>query len=130
MTRAAAVLFSACLWFITTPARAQQAFTPSRLHDGRTPDFRGIWETRSTAYVNIEGHSALKGIPSAKSIVVDPPDGKIPCQAWALTKRDENFKNRLTADPGFRCAQAGIPRATYLGSPLQIVQSPGNFAIV
>lgn len=130
MTRAAVVLFSVCWWLVSTAAWAQQAFTPARLYDGRTPDFRGIWQTRSTAYVNIEGHPAVKGIPAATSIVVDPPDGKIPYQPWALSKRDENFRSRLTADPSSRCAQAGVPRATYLPSPLQIVQSPGNFAIV
>lgn len=130
MTRSAVVLICSGCWFLFNPAIAQQTFTPPRFHDGRTPDLRGIWETRSTAYVNIEGHPALKGIPASKSIIVDPPDGKIPYQPWALAKRDENFKNRVTADPGSRCAQAGVPRATYLPSPLQIVQSPGNFAIV
>ena len=29
-----------------------------------------------------------------------------------------------------KCYQAGVPRATYLPTPLQILQSPGNFAIV
>ena len=130
MTRAALMFFSACWWIIPAVAVAQQTFTPQRLYDGRTPDLRGIWETRSTAWVNIEGHPALKGIPAAKSIIVDPPDRKLPYQPWALAKRDENFKNRATADPSSRCAQAGVPRATYLPSPLQIVQSPGNFAIV
>jgi hypothetical protein len=28
-----------------------------------------------------------------------------------------------------KCYQAGVPRATYLATPLQILQSPGNFAI-
>ena len=130
MTRTAVVLLSACWWLAPSCVRAQQAFTPVRLHDGQTPDFRGIWETRSTAWMNIEGHPALKGIPAAKSIIVDPPDGKIPYQPSALAKRDENFKNRAMADPGVRCAQAGVPRATYLPTPLQIVQSPGNFAVV
>ena len=130
MIRAAVVLFSVCGCLVPSPVRAQHVFRPARLYDGRTPDFRGIWQTRSTSYVNIEGHPGVKGIAASKSIIVDPPDGKIPYQAWALAKRDENFRNRLTADPSSRCAQAGVPRATYLPSPLQIVQSPGNLAIV
>lgn len=130
MTRAAAVLYSVCWCLGATSAGAQQTFTPPRLYDGRTPDFRGIWETRSSAWLNIEGHTAATGIPAAKSIIVDPPDGKIPYQAWALAKRDENSRHGLTADPRGRCAQAGVPRATYLPTPLQIVQSPGNFAII
>ena len=32
--------------------------------------------------------------------------------------------------PSIKCYQAGVPRVTYLATPLQILQSPGNFAIV
>ena len=39
-------------------AARQTAFSPARLWDGKTPDFRGIWQIRDTAYVNIEGHPA------------------------------------------------------------------------
>jgi hypothetical protein len=115
---------------LTFLAQTQKTFTPARLWDGKTPDFRGIWQVRDTAYLNIEGHAAEKGIAAAKSIVVDPPDGKIPYKSDALTQRQENYKNRASADPSVKCYQAGVPRATYLPTPLQIVQSPGNFAIV
>ena len=117
------------------PLRAQTqnratAFTPSRLWDGKTPDFRGIWQVRGTAYVNIEGHAGERGVAASGTIVVDPPDGKIPYKAEALAQRQQNFRNRATADPSGKCYQAGVPRATYLPTPLQILQSPGNFAIV
>jgi len=106
------------------------AFSPSRLWDGKTPDFRGIWRAQGTAYVNVEGHKGERGIAASTSIVVDPPDGKIPYKPEALAKRDENYRARATADPSLKCYQAGVPRATYLATPLQILQSPGNFAIV
>ena len=48
----------------------------------------------------------------------------------ALAQRQENFRTRATSDPSVKCYQAGVPRATYLPTPLQILQSPGNFAIV
>src|SRR5688572_21952779 len=89
------------------------SFSPARLWDGKTPDFRGIWQVRDTAYVNIEGHPAEKGIAAARSIVVDPPDGKIPYKPEALAKRQENYRNRATSDPSLKCYQAGVPRATY-----------------
>ena len=41
-------------------------FAPARLWDGKTPDFRGIWQVRDTAYVNIEGHPAEKGIAAVE----------------------------------------------------------------
>ena len=96
-------------------------FVPARLWDGKTPDFRGIWQVRGTAHVNLEGRGG---------IIVDPPDGKIPYTPQALKRRQENYRNRTTADPSLKCYQAGVPRATYLATPLQILQSPGNFAIV
>jgi len=98
---------------------AQAPFTPARLWDGKTPDFRGIWQARGNAHENIEGR-----------IVVDPPDGKIPYKPDALARRQQNYRNRATADPSLKCYQAGVPRATYLPAPMQILQSPGNFAIV
>lgn len=108
----------------------QTAFSPARLWDGQTPDFRGIWQVHNTAYVNIEGHPAGKGIAASKSIIVEPSDGKIPYKPEALRQRQENYRTRATADPSLKCYQAGVPRATYLATPLQILQSPGNFAIV
>ena len=115
---------------LTGGAQTRRPFAPARLWDGKTPDFRGIWQVRDTAYVNIEGHPAEKGIAAGRSIIVDPPDGKIPYKPDALAQRQANFRNRAAADPSIKCYQAGVPRATYLPSPLQILQSPGNFAIV
>ena len=41
-------------------------------------------------------------------------------QPSALASSQENFKSRKTEDPQTKCYQAGVPRATYLPSPLQI----------
>jgi hypothetical protein len=126
----AAIVAPAALEPAAQTARQTGAFAPARLWDNTTPDFRGIWRVRDTAYVNIEGHSGGKGLAPARSLVVDPADGKIPYKAEALARRQANFRNRATADPSLKCYQASVPRATYLASPLQILQSPGNFAIV
>jgi hypothetical protein len=106
-----------------------QPYDPPRLRNGE-PDFRGIWQVRTTVDWGVEGHPAEKGVAAAKSIIVDPPNGRIPYQPSALAKSQENFKGRKTEDPQTKCFQAGVPRATYLPSPLQIVQSPGRLAIV
>jgi hypothetical protein len=106
------------------------AFSPPRLPDG-TPDFRGIWQVRSLAYIDLEGHGASAGDrTSAKSVIVDPPDGKIPYLPDALKQRDANFKSRATVDPAADCYQAGVPRAVLLPTPFQIVESVGNLAII
>src|SRR5690349_7147349 len=72
----------------------RRAYSPARLADGKTPDFRGIWQVRDTAYFNIEGHPAEQGIAAAKSIVVEPPDGKIPYRPEALRQRQANYRSR------------------------------------
>src|ERR1051326_3176105 len=113
---------------LTAAINGQSSFVPGRLWDGKTPDFRGIWQVRDTAYVNIEGHPAEPGIAASKSIVVDPPDGKIPYKPEALVTRQEHYRTRAAADPSVKCYQAGVPRATYLATPLQVLQSPGNLA--
>ena len=129
MRKAATYLVPALLAAAIIPLAAQKPFSPPRLSDGVTPDLRGIWQAEGTAYVNIEGHGAQKRVAASKSIIVDPASGTIPYRPDALTQRNANFKLRTTTDPGTKCSQAGVPRATYVSSPLQILQSPGNFAI-
>jgi len=103
---------------VTVVAGQATPFVPARLWDKKTPDFRGIWQVRGNANENVE------------RLVVDPPGGKIPYKPEALERQRQNYRNRATADPSLKCYQAGVPRATYLSTPLQILQSPGNFAIV
>ena len=86
----------------------------------KTPDLRGIWQAQNNANVNLE---------TAK-VIVDPPGGKIPYQPAALSKRQENFKMRATADPETKCFQPGVPRAAYLPYPFQIFQNAQGVYIV
>jgi hypothetical protein len=95
---------------------------------GDKRDLEGIWEVRD-APGNLEAHSADLGIRAGESVIVDPPDGKIPYQPWALAKRDENFKNRATADPVSSCYLPGVPRIAYMPYPFQIFQTPDFVAI-
>ena len=81
----------------------QAPFAPKRLWDGKTPDFRGIWQDRGTAYVNVEGIRARRGWRRPQHRHVDPPDGKIPYRRDALTRRQTNYRNRSTADPSLKC---------------------------
>ncbi len=49
--------------------------------------------------------------------------GVIPYKPEALAKRNANFANRWKLDPEVKCYMPGIPRATYMPFPFQIVQS-------
>jgi hypothetical protein len=49
--------------------------------------------------------------------------GQIPYLPAAVAKRNDNRANWLKLDPEIKCFMPGIPRATYLPYPFQIVQS-------
>jgi len=100
------------------------------------PDLNGIWQAVSSAHWNIERHvaahpplsilGALGATPPGMGVV----DGnKIPYQAWADVKRKEHFKKRLQLDPAVKCYMPGIPRATYMPFPFQIVQTPKHIFV-
>jgi hypothetical protein len=119
-----------------------------RAADGH-PDLNGIWQAFTTANWDIQDHEAQPGPhielmgaysaePAGQGIVVG---NEIPYQPWALAKKKENFAKRLTADlsrddkwhetgdPEFKCYMPGVPRATYMPFPFQIVQGPGDILI-
>ncbi len=114
------------------PAAAQgQAYTPSKTATGH-PDLQGVWRVWNLAKHDLEAHGARPGVPAGLGFVVDPADGKIPYQPWALEKRAENLANTKdrdplkNADPFVKCYLPGIPRITYIGFPFQIVQTGDN----
>jgi len=95
-----------------------------------SPDFRGIWQPTGTAYQNLEGTPAQQGRPAGKSVVVDPPNGKIPYRADARKLAENNSRDRAMTDPLLSCFQPGVPRAALLPEPFQIFQNPDRVVIV
>ncbi|MGI1679870.1 MAG: hypothetical protein K6L75_14100 [Cellvibrionaceae bacterium] len=106
-----------------------------RTADGK-PDLNGIWQTMGSAHWNIEPHMAQAGpsiklgaigaIPGGLGIV---EGGKIPYTKEALELRNKNKTDWLKLDPVVKCYLPGVPRATYLPHPFQIVQSKNNLLI-
>ena len=109
----------------TPSPQAAPGYSGPRAPD-RKPDLNGIWQVLGTAHWNLEAHSAIEGVPAGMSVV---EGGKIPYQPAALAKRNENFQNRLTADPLRKCYLPGVPRATYLPFPFEITQTPKHIGI-
>ncbi len=114
---------------------AQERERPARI--AGKPNLNGIWQAMNTAYWNLEGHSAeaikefwqlgaIAAIPAGQSVVVG---GKIPYKPEALAKRDENRAGWPASDPEARCYMPGIPRATYMPYPFQIVQGEGDIIL-
>ena len=103
-----------------------------RTADGR-PDLNGIWQAMGAAHWDLQDHQARSGpvlelgaiaaVPAGSSVV---EGNEIPYQPWAAAKKKENYENWLTRDPEVKCYLPGIPRATYMPYPFQILQTHNN----
>lgn len=98
--------------------------------DGK-PDFQGIWATSNFAPSDdVEDHPVDRfQIRAGKGIIVDPPDGKIPYQPWALEKKNDLFAHHMFEDPEAHCTVSGVPRQMYVPFGFQIFQPAGYFVI-
>ena len=121
----------------TTTYRAPRA-------PGNRPDFNGIWQVLNTANYDIEAHvarpamalrpgpfgpvpaapvlalGAVGAVPGGMGVV---EGGELPYRPEALAQRKENQENWVTRDPEIKCYLPGVPRATYMPYPFQIIQS-------
>ena len=107
-----------------------------RTADGK-PDLNGIWQSIGTANWNLLDHQARTGPVLELGAVLAVPAGlsvvegnDIPYQPWAAAKQKENYENWLARDPEVKCYLPGLPRATYMPYPFQIVQSSNNDILV
>jgi len=107
-------------------AQTSTTYTPPRTREGQ-PDLQGIWQVLNTAAWDVQDHGASLGAPAGQGVV---EGNEIPYQPWALAKKQENFRNRRTADPETKCYEPGVPRITYMPYPFQIVQTPEYIAIL
>jgi hypothetical protein len=127
-----AVLWT-CLLLTAALASAEGSFP--RAYDDH-PDLNGIWQAIGTAHWDIQDHQASAGLPEMGAIGATPPGkgvvegGNIPYQPWALQQQLKNFENRLTEDPETKCYLPGVPRATYLPFPFQILQGTDKIMVV
>lgn len=136
----------AALATAAVPARGQtRAYKAPRLKGTEHPDLNGLWQALNEANWDIQAHAAQPGPPQFGALYAEPAgpgivDGnELPYQAWALAKKKENFEKRLTRvnadgvrleplDPEAKCYLPGVPRATYLPFPFQIIQ--GNHSMI
>jgi hypothetical protein len=115
------------------PGRAAQppAKPFTRLPDGK-PDMQGYWETAVFfSAFDLETHEKAQfEIPAGKGVVVDPPDGKIPYQPWALEKKKDLSAHHLFEDPQAHCYLSGVPRQMYTPFGFQILQPAGSVVLL
>ena len=117
---------------------------------GGKPDLNGIWQVLNTANYDLEDHvarpamalrpgpfgpvpaspvmalGAVGAVPGGMGIV---EGGKIPYKPEALAQKKQNQDDWLKLDPEIKCYLPGVPRATYMPYPFQIVQSASTIFI-
>src|SRR6201985_1486807 len=132
---AAAVLATALHLGATPAARAAESYKAPRTADGNA-DLNGIWQAVNTANWDLQEHAARTGLVVALGAVGAEPGGLsvvegggIPYLPEAAAKKKVNFANRLTDDPEIKCYLPGVPRATYMPYPFQIVQTSKDILI-
>lgn len=136
------LVISMCLLAVSLAAQTP-AYRAPRTPDGK-PDLNGIWQALNEANYDIELHMARPAlalqpgpygpVPAAAVLPLGavgavPPGvgvvegGELPYKPEALAKKKENQENWLTRDPEIKCYLPGVPRATYMPYPFQILQS-------
>jgi len=115
----------------------------ARLPNGK-PNFSGFWQALNSAHYDLEPHVARPGLAVREGPHVPVPDipvlqlgavasvpaglgvvegGRIPYKPEALKQKQENQQNWIERDPEIKCYLPGIPRATYMPFPFQILHS-------
>ena len=121
---------------VITVAGQTRTYRAPRTADGK-PNFNGIWQAVNEAYWDVEAHAAAPspvlelGAAHAVAGGLSIIDGlTIPYKPAALTKKQENYANRLKRDPEIKCYLPGVPRASYMPYPFQIIQGPKYIMMV
>ena len=128
---AGAIAISITLALLASFAPSEaQVYQARRTADGK-PDLNGIWQALNTANWDLQDHAAQpdRWSRSARSAQFLPGSAswramRFPTCRPRRRRRKKILHNRLTADPEIKCYLPGVPRATYMPFPFQIVQTP------
>ena len=131
-------------WATPLAGQAPAAYRAPRAADGK-PDLNGIWQALNEANFDLETHMARPAmalragpygpVPAVPVLALGavgsvPPGmgvvdgGTIPYKPAALAKKKENQEKWIDRDPEIKCYLPGVPRASYMPYPFQILQSP------
>jgi hypothetical protein len=105
-------------------ARPALALIPAPTRTGAP----GIGRATPTALPSpaVRALGAVGGVPGGDGVV---EGNEIPYQPWAARKKKENAERWLERDPEITCFMPGVPRATYMPYPFQILQGSNEILI-
>lgn len=111
--------------------KAPAAASSSSARLGGKPNLNGIWQAITEANYNLEPHDSstskagerqLGAIAANRGGLGVVQGGSIPYKPEALKERDHYRATAPRYDPEAACYLPGIPRATYMNFPFQIIQ--------
>src|ERR1051325_7224824 len=122
------------------------SYKAARLKGTTNPNLGGLWQAMNEGNWDILADAAQPGPPEYGALYAQPAGAgivegnEIPYQPWALDKKKENFEKRLVRvnadgvrleplDPEAKCYMPGVPRATYMPFPFQIIQGTNTMVI-
>ena len=144
------LLWAGAVLAVGMPLCGQSSAYRAPRAEGGKPDLNGLWQVLNEANYDLEGHNARPAmalrpgpygpVPAAPVLALGavgavPPSlgvvegGEIPYKPEALKQKQENQANWLTRDPEIKCYLPGVPRATYIPQPFQILQSASQIFI-
>jgi hypothetical protein len=110
---------------VAMPASTRVSPTPAavpglrRTADGK-PDLQGFYESRSRG----ANQSLESRVPGGKDLIVDPPNGKLPTQPWAVAeKASRDTTERGYDDPTAHCFPQGVPRSMWVPQGIELIQT-------
>src|SRR5215475_10647752 len=112
------------VWFSTASVYAQAPYLAPRMARPALTLRDGPYGPVPAAQVLALG--AAGAVPPGVGVV---EGGEIPYKPEMLAKKKENQKNWLTSDPEIKCYLPGVPRATYMPYPFQILESSSAISI-
>jgi len=152
-TLAVAVALQAQTRKVPVPLNAKNGWAPSKTADG-SPDLQGTWVNFDSTPFEAPGAPQQPAAPAGVgpapnwadhdspmperrlSMVVDPPDGKVPVMPWAEAKRDYDLAHLgdswVHETPWVRCITRGVPGGMFpagYNNGYQILQIPGYVVI-
>jgi hypothetical protein len=101
-------------------AHSETVANLGRMPNGK-PDLQGFYESMSRG-----ANQALEGTdPGGRGLIVDPPNGKLPVQPWAVQEKvSRNLTERGYDDPTAHCFPQGVPRSMYIPQGIELIQTP------
>ena len=118
----------------SAPAAPRTAAANIRRKSDGKPDLQGFYEPDAGgANYGLEKRPPTStGLtPPGRGVIIDPPDGILPMQPWAVAERaDRQRPERGYDDPTAHCFPAGVPRSMYVPTSFYLIQTADYIAFL